>query len=142
MFSKGFFPTVVKSWDCVVKVTVFTKHFYVQGALKNIVGKGVDYMTAWRLQWAVCLTKGGYTHFTLLFFPQCFLLYQVMNSCNLASFSMSSANAFSFDDYYCCFIRVNPLPYEIFLDMSVLKAFADNKINVTKNQKFNLENGR
>ena len=55
---------------------------------------------------------------------------------------MSSANAFSFDDYYCCFIRVNPLPNEFFLDMSILKAFADNKINVTKNQKFNLENGR
>ena len=33
---------------------------------------------------------------------------------------------------------INPFPSNMFLDTSKLKAFADNKINITKKQKFSM----
>ena len=76
--------------------------------------------------------NAGKQHFPL--FPQYFLAISITNFKFSAKVNLSSANAFNLD-WSKNLLCVNPSPEDNMLGLPKLKAFADDKINVTENIK-------
>ena len=75
-----------------------------------------------------------------LFFPQCFLpFWRTFYHFHQILIKLSSANSFGLEESKICRLGgINSLPNDKFLDSSKLKAFADDKINVTEKLNFDL----